>query len=82
MKEVITLTRHPKVPQLFGASEVAEAIGVSQTNLQFIKDLPEPVQKIRASRLWLADEILVFAEIYQVRQQKRGEHHDDDKAAA
>lgn len=51
-----------------GFAEVADALGVRGQNLQFIKDLPEPVQSIRASRLWLASEIQEFAKVYRARQ--------------
>ena len=54
-----------------GAWEVAECLGVHRTNLQFIKDLPEPVQELRATRLWLADEIQAFAKVYIARRQER-----------
>jgi hypothetical protein len=54
-----------------GAWEVAECLGVHRTNLQFIRDLPEPVQELRATRLWLADDIRQFAKVYESRRQER-----------
>ena len=54
-----------------GAWEVAECLGVERTNLQFIKDLPEPVEEVRATRLWLAEEIREFAKVYNLRRQAR-----------
>jgi hypothetical protein len=54
-----------------GAWEVAECLGVQRTNLQFIKDLPEPVQRLKATPLYLADEIREFAKVYSLRRQAR-----------
>ena len=50
-----------KTPEMMGATEVAEALGVGQTNLRRIPGLPAPVQKIKAGSLWRADEIREFA---------------------
>lgn len=54
-----------------GTAEVAEALGVRVQNLQFIKDLPEPAFKIRATRVWLSADILEFAVKYKSRQAAR-----------
>jgi hypothetical protein len=60
------------VPDLMGFAEVAEAIGVSGTNLPCIKDLPEPVARVKATRIWLAADIWEFAKRYQARTNGRG----------
>lgn len=60
--------RRTQVPQLMGVAEVGDALGVRVQNLQFIKDLPQPVAKVRATRLWLAEEIWAFAEVYNERR--------------
>jgi hypothetical protein len=38
-------------PDVMGAAETAETLGVSQTNLRTISGLPEPIAKIRATSL-------------------------------
>jgi hypothetical protein len=60
-----------QTPRMYGASEVAEALGVHVQNLGFISGLPSPVQKVRATRLWRADEIDVFAIEYAARRAAR-----------
>jgi hypothetical protein len=59
------------LPELMGTAEVAEALGVSASNLQFIQDLPEPVQTLRATRIWLAQDIREFAQVYASRRDMR-----------
>ena len=44
-------------PELWGAIESAECLGVSQPNLRTVKGLPEPYDKVRATTLWRADEV-------------------------
>jgi hypothetical protein len=60
-----------RTPRMYGASEVAEALGVHVQNLGFVSGLPEPCQKIRATRLWRADVIDTFAEQYNERRRLR-----------
>jgi hypothetical protein len=50
-----------KKTEMMGAAEVAEVLGVSQTNIRRIPGLPPPAQKIKAGSLWRADEIRAFA---------------------
>lgn len=50
------------IPRMMRAAEVCDALGVRVQNLQFVQNLPKPVQKVRATRLWLAEEILEFRE--------------------
>jgi len=59
------------VPELMGTAEVAEALGVKTSNLQFIPDLPEPVQRLRATRIWRAQDIREFAVVYRARRNGR-----------
>jgi hypothetical protein len=76
-------------PELMRASEVAQTLRVRGSNLQFIKDLPEPVQHLRATRVWRADEIRDFAEAYHARRRARsarpsgraGDHQRAGRAA-
>lgn len=56
------MTEEIDVPQMMGSAEVAATLGVQGQNLQHVRGLPEPVQKIRATRLWLAKDIYEFAE--------------------
>jgi hypothetical protein len=72
-------SRRSKVPRLYGVFEVGQALGVAVTNLaeKTIADgrgpagLPEPVMKLKATRIWLADEIDEFAIEYKARRAKR-----------
>jgi hypothetical protein len=61
----------PKLPELFGAIEVCDALGVSTGNLQYVRDLPPAVAQVRATRLWLADDIRPFAKVYKARRTAR-----------
>ena len=58
MARTTTRKRRPVIPELMGFAEVCETLGVRTGNLQFISDLPRPVASVRATQLWLADEIL------------------------
>jgi hypothetical protein len=49
--------RRPSEPELMGAKEAAETLGVGQTNLRVLPDLPEPYDKVGATTLWRADEV-------------------------
>jgi hypothetical protein len=53
-------------PDLMGAKEVAAELGTSVPNLRAVRDLPEAVAEVAATRLWDADEIRRFA-----RERKR-----------
>lgn len=52
-----------------GAAEAAEVIGVAVPNLSALVGMPEPVAYLRATRVWLADDIREFAIDYQSREQ-------------
>jgi hypothetical protein len=56
-----TGARMTNEPELFGAAEAAEALGINTTNLRAIVGLPKPYDKIRASPLYRADEIRELA---------------------
>ena len=46
---------------LMGNAEAAGELEVSQSNLLTISGLPEPVVKVKATRLWIGEEIREFA---------------------
>lgn len=54
-----------KVPELMGATQVAELLGVKTGNLYKIKGLPQPIPAPPAptvgGKLWLGDEVREFA---------------------
>jgi len=50
------LEKHP----LMGVTEVCDALGIPSSNLSKWPGLPEPVQRIHATRLWLSDDIYEF----------------------
>lgn len=70
MQESKTGPRHPDEPELVGAMDAAEILGVRQVNLRTLRDLPLPYGKIRASTVWRADEMRAFA---KQRAQERAE---------
>jgi hypothetical protein len=57
--------------EAMGPYEVAAEIGVEISNLQYIRDLPKPAQELKRGRLWRADEIRDFAQVYRDRQLAR-----------
>jgi hypothetical protein len=59
---------------------VAEALGVHVQNLGFVSGLPEPDQRIRASRLWRADVIDPFAAEYNERRRQRQQEAANEAA--
>lgn len=61
-------SRKSKVPELFGYFEACECIGVSRTNLRFVKGMPEPVADLSCGRIWRADDVREFAKIYNARR--------------
>lgn len=60
-----------RFPEIMGTAETAEALGVTVQNLRFVSDLPEPIARIRASRIWLAADIREFAEVFRARNHNR-----------
>jgi hypothetical protein len=65
-------TRHIVIngEPLMGLAEVGDALGVRVQNLQRVPGLPEPADRVRASRIWLGSEITPFAN--QRRERKVG----------
>jgi hypothetical protein len=73
--------RRLRLPELFGAAEVAECLGILGQNVRGPNSpagMPEPVVEkgsgpgqLRATPLWLADEIREFNEEYQERRRRR-----------
>jgi hypothetical protein len=55
------MKRTPGEPELVGAYEAAQILGVRQTNLRVIRGLPEPYVKLRSGTLYRADEIKALA---------------------
>jgi hypothetical protein len=55
------MKRNPGEPELVGAYEAAQILGVRQTNLRVIRGLPEPYAKLRSGTLYRADEIRTLA---------------------
>jgi hypothetical protein len=53
--------RRPGEPELLGARDAAEILGVAQTNLRTLKGLPEPYDKVSATTLWRKSDIERFA---------------------
>lgn len=67
--------RRQRLPELMGAAEVAECLDIKSQNVRGPNKpagLPEPVAHVRATPLWLADEIREFSEGYQLRRRRRG----------
>jgi len=59
-KEIARL--NAKVPDLMGATEVAEALGVNQQNLGKVARLPLHAKELSRGRVWRADVIHDFVE--------------------
>jgi hypothetical protein len=74
--------RKLREPEVLGAAEAAEALGVRQVNLRTLKGLPEPYGKIKATTLWRAEEVRAFAEIRRERTNDVQEQKSDQPAAA
>ena len=67
--------RREDIPQVWGVSEVAEFLEVQVPNLSgknLPAGMPPPFQTIRASRLWIADEIREWGPEWKVRRHRRG----------
>jgi hypothetical protein len=59
------------VPDLMGVAEVAIALHIPTSNIDNVAGLPEPRKRVRAGRLWLADEIRPFAKEYLKRRRAK-----------
>jgi hypothetical protein len=51
-----------RVPEIWGATRVAQELNCEPSNLARVARLPEPVQDEGRGRLWRADVIRAFAE--------------------
>jgi len=58
-------------PELMGAAEVAGTLGVSVHNLNAVVGLPKAVAQLRATRVWIADDVRAFAVEFKVRRRQR-----------
>jgi hypothetical protein len=58
---------------LWGVAEVCEALGTTTGNLPRWRNLPEPVMRVAATRLWLADDIRDYMEARVLRERERSE---------
>lgn len=58
--------------ELWGVAEVCEALGTTTGNLSRWRGLPEPLMRVKATRLWLADDIREFIESREVSKQPVG----------
>jgi len=59
--EVRVSERRRALPELWGARQTAEYLGVRMSNLYKVSGLPEPAIELERGRLWRADEIRKFA---------------------
>jgi hypothetical protein len=50
------------VPELVGAAEAAELLGVAVSNLDRVANLPAPATTLRATRVWVKADIEALAE--------------------
>jgi hypothetical protein len=67
--------RRTNEPELMGVMEAADALGVRRSNLSQLVGLPEPYQKVKATKLYRADEIRAF-------DHDRRSRHDHDRNGA
>jgi hypothetical protein len=57
--------------ELWGVAEVCEALGTTTGNLDRWRNLPQPVMRVRATRLWLADDIRDYRDARDTRERER-----------
>jgi hypothetical protein len=83
-----TGARYPSEPELMGAKEAAEALGVGQTNLRVVSGLPEPYDSVGATTLWRADEIRALArqkaakkKMDAILEHEAAKRHKEEQAA-
>lgn len=50
-----------ELPELMGAYEACQELGVASGNLRKVAGLPEPVAQVKATALWLAEDIRALA---------------------
>lgn len=61
MKQPNTGARKASEPEVYGAMEAALALGVSQTNLRVVANLPVPYQTLASGTLYRASDIDALA---------------------
>ena len=54
-------SKHGEFPELMGAAEVANELGIDVSNVGRIQGMPEPKAQLRATKVWSAEEIRDFA---------------------
>jgi hypothetical protein len=74
-----TRRKRPKLPELFGRWECAQALGCSTANLDRQRGVPEPIAEVKATRLWLADEIREFVVERDKQREERREGRSDER---
>jgi hypothetical protein len=77
MTEAEMARANAEVPELMGATEVAQELGVKQTNMRKIPGLPEPCTVLIRGALWRADVIREFAAEREVRRADRRAHRSN-----
>ena len=68
------MARRKPFPELMGSAEAAEVLGVKIQNLSGKNvpvGMPAPVAHLRATRVWLADEVRAFAVELEARRATR-----------
>ena len=56
--------------RLWGTAEVCEALGTTTGNLARWRGLPEPVMRVKATRLWFANDIREYLADREARMAK------------
>jgi len=46
--------------ELWGVAEVCEELGTTTGNLARWSNVPQPIMRVRATRLWIADDIRAY----------------------
>lgn len=70
--------RRRAFPELMGTTEVAQTLGIKAQNLSGRNvpvGMPEPVAHLRATRVWLADDVRAFAAELAARREARATRH-------
>lgn len=63
--------------ELWGVAEVCEALGTTTGNLGRWRGLPQPVMRVRATRLWLAEDIREYRDARDARERERGQAQNE-----
>lgn len=66
---------HDDVPQLVGAHEIRELLGVSRQRVYQLaarSDFPEPVAHLAQGKIWTADEVTAWIEARRARSRGAG----------